>query len=291
MIGDNFKILVYNSNNEPILSAKPNIDFNDDHQKISPKKGYPIIYKSGQDPEDIRVCAQQEYSSNGTTYLHNDCYPIKQNVQKTYWYTIFDYGEIDGFKADSNLVARSNEMTTATDTITPENEVSNFGNILSINDSSAEMIATQMKFQQEDTILDLIFYHLKDYTFVVSNNNPLCDGQNCKFEFKETDLTPQSGSNDITVSGIMRIDTGEVTKILNVFLDFQPIEERKENGKTIQTVEGTFRIGKEPINEADYEYNINGTLVTSGKYKTLSLQGIRCNGLQDDPNKPIDCDY
>ena len=182
-------------------------------------------------------------------------------------------------------------MTTATDTITPENEVSNFGNILSINDSSAEMIATQMKFQQEDTILDLIFYHLKDYTFVVSNNNPLCDGQNCKFEFKETDLTPQSGSNDITVSGIMRIDTGEITKILNVFLDFQPVEERKENGKTIQTVEGTFRIGKEPINEADYEYNINGTLVTSGKYKTLSVQGIRCNGLQDYPNKLIDCDY
>jgi hypothetical protein len=48
---------------------------------------------------------------NGTTYLHNDCYPIKQNVQKTYWYTIFDYGEIDGFEPDSNLIAKSNETT------------------------------------------------------------------------------------------------------------------------------------------------------------------------------------
>jgi hypothetical protein len=47
VIGDNFKILVYNSNNKPILSVKPNIDFDDDHQKISPPKGYPIIHQSG----------------------------------------------------------------------------------------------------------------------------------------------------------------------------------------------------------------------------------------------------
>ena len=121
-IGDNFKILVYNSNNEPILSTKPNIDFDDDHQKISPPKGYPIIYQSGQYPKDIKVCAQQEYPLNGTTKLHDDCYPIKQNVQKTYWYTIFDYGEIDGFEADSNSIAKSNEMTPTTDTITPDNK-------------------------------------------------------------------------------------------------------------------------------------------------------------------------
>jgi hypothetical protein len=106
-IGDNFKILVYNSNDEPILSAKPNIDFKDDHQKISPPNGYPIFYQSGQFPKDIRVCAQQEYQLNDTTYLHNDCYPIIQNVQKTYWYTIFDYGEIDGFEPDSNQIAKS----------------------------------------------------------------------------------------------------------------------------------------------------------------------------------------
>jgi hypothetical protein len=106
-IGDNFKILVYNSNDEPILSAKPNIDFKEDHQKISPSNGYPIFYQSGQFPKDIRVCAQQEYELNDTTYLHNDCYPIIQNVQKTYWYTIFDYAEIDGFEPDSNQIAKS----------------------------------------------------------------------------------------------------------------------------------------------------------------------------------------
>ena len=32
-----------NYKNEPILSAKPNIVFNNDHQKISPPNGYPIM--------------------------------------------------------------------------------------------------------------------------------------------------------------------------------------------------------------------------------------------------------
>ena len=65
LIGDNFKIAVYNSDNKIVLSAKPNIDFNDDHQKISPKDGYAIIQQAGQNPDDIRVCAQQDYVLNG----------------------------------------------------------------------------------------------------------------------------------------------------------------------------------------------------------------------------------
>jgi len=99
-IGDKFKIVVYDSSNKTILLAKPTIDFNDNHQKISPRNGYPIIYGLGQNPKDIKVCAQQESVVNGKSNLHDDCYPIKQNTQKTYWYTIFDYGQIDGVVAD-----------------------------------------------------------------------------------------------------------------------------------------------------------------------------------------------
>jgi len=100
-IGDNFKIVVYNSDNETILSAKPLIEFSDPHQKISPKNGYPIEYELGQRPDQIKVCAQQEYSLNGKGYLHNDCYNIKQSNDKTYWYTIFDYAQIDGFEGSN----------------------------------------------------------------------------------------------------------------------------------------------------------------------------------------------
>ena len=110
-----------------------------------------------------------------------------------------------------------------------------------------------------------------DYAFIVSNNSRLCPDENCKFEFKETDLTPQSGSNDITVSGVMRIDTGEVTKILNAYSRFQPVEERQENGKTIQTIEGTFGFGREPVNSAEFTYNVNGTLVISSYNTPMGL--------------------
>jgi len=137
MIGDNFKILVYNSNNEPILSAKPNIDFNDNHQKISPPNGYPIISLSGQHPGDIKVCAQQQYQVNGTNNLHNDCYPIKQNSQKTYWYAIFDYGKIDGFGADSNPIAKSSEMKSAKVT-TSENKASKSGGLKQLSSETTD---------------------------------------------------------------------------------------------------------------------------------------------------------
>jgi plastocyanin len=174
-IGDNFKILVYNSDNEPILSAKPNIDFNDDHQKISPPNGYPIIYQSGQYPKDIRVCAQQEYQLNGTTYLHNDCYPIIQNVQKTYWYTTFDYAEIDGFEPNSNLTAKSNEKTPATATITPDNK-SSFLNSSDIANASSTGNSTFLN-ESSITILSHNSYVDSDSGYLhvvgeVENNSP-----------------------------------------------------------------------------------------------------------------------
>ena len=99
-IGNHFNIVVYNSNSKIILSAKPKIDFNDGHQKISPKSGYSISDKNGQHPSQIEVCAQQKYAQDGRTYTHDDCYNIQQNKAKTYWYTIFDFGKIDGFEAD-----------------------------------------------------------------------------------------------------------------------------------------------------------------------------------------------
>ena len=69
-------------------------------KKSHQRNGYPIIQQAGQNPDDIRVCAQQDYVLNGKSYLHDDCCPIRQNNDKTYWYTILDYGQIDGFEGD-----------------------------------------------------------------------------------------------------------------------------------------------------------------------------------------------
>jgi hypothetical protein len=93
-----FKIMVYNSDHKQILSDKVTRDFTDSHQKISPKDGYKIKDKSKQHPSQIDVCAQQQFSEDGKKRTHDDCFDIKQNKKKTYWYTIFDYPLIEGFE-------------------------------------------------------------------------------------------------------------------------------------------------------------------------------------------------
>jgi hypothetical protein len=93
-----FKIVVYNSDHKKVLSEKVTPDFSDSHQKISPKAGYKITDKSKQHPSQIKVCAQQDFTDGGKKKTHDDCYNIKQNIAKTYWYTIFDYPSIEAFE-------------------------------------------------------------------------------------------------------------------------------------------------------------------------------------------------
>ena len=83
----------------------------------------------------------------------------------------------------------------------------------SLNESAAnteankpDMIATKMKFgDKREGVLDMLIYTLKDQNFVVGNNSQMCPEQNCEFEFKDTDLVYQPGSNDITLDGIIKI--------------------------------------------------------------------------------------
>ncbi len=158
--------------------------------------------------------------------------------------------------------------------------------------SNPDMIATQMKFGDgRDSVLDMKIYNLKDQSFVVSNNSRICPDQNCKFQFKDTDLVYQPGSNDITMEGTLKVDTGVVTKINKFFSRLQPTEAREQNGLKTETVQGTFGVGKEPINSAEIEYNVNGTLESHKGEKTLSLQGVECNGINNDNTKTIDCNY
>jgi len=157
------------------------------------------------------------------------------------------------------------------------------------NVSSLDKIATEMKFKQNRLIKE--YYDLSDYTyFKISENSRICPNQNCKFELDKITLTP-AGINGLGLGGIIKVDTGNVKKILNIYSDFQPREERVVNGEKIETIDGTFRLGKEPVNNAEFTYNINGTLLTNGKNKILTIEGIQCNGLQDNPDQEIDCQY
>lgn len=108
-------------------------------------------------------------------------------------------------------------------------------------------------------------------------------------EFKDTDLVYQPGSNDITLDGTMKVDTGDVTKINKFSSRFHPTDAHEQNGLKTETVQGTFGVGKG--DEAEFEYNVNGTIESDKGEKTLSLQGVECNGINNDNSKAIDCNY
>lgn len=158
--------------------------------------------------------------------------------------------------------------------------------------NTADTIAIKMEFgDKRESLLDMLIYSLEDQNFIVGNHSPICPNQNCNFEFKDTELVYQPGSNDITLEGTIKIDTGDVTKINKFFSRLQPTEAREDHGMKTETVQGTFGVGKEPLNGAEFEYNVNGTLETHKGDKTLSLQGVQCNGVNNDNSKPIDCNY
>jgi hypothetical protein len=69
-----FKVVVYNSDHNKIISDKVTPDFGDSHQKISPRSGYKITDKSKQHPSQIKVCAQQGFSVDGNAQTHDDCF-------------------------------------------------------------------------------------------------------------------------------------------------------------------------------------------------------------------------
>lgn len=194
---------------------------------------------------------------------------------------------VSGFLTTVTNIANVYQSTNALLEVPSLNESATSSGVI-----NSDMIATKMNFgDKNDVGFDMLIYKLKDQSFIVGNNSRICPNQDCKFQFKDTNLVYQPGSNDITVDGTMKVDTGDVTKIDKFFSRLQPTEAREQNGLKIETVEGTFRIGKEPVNGAEIEYNVNGTLESHGKEKILSLQGLQCNGNNNDKSKPVDCNY
>ena len=149
-------------------------------------------------------------------------------------------------------------------------------------------IAIKMKFgkaYRPFESLDFAIYNLKDQNFVVSDDSQICPEQNCEFQFKDTKLAYQPSSNDITITdGTMKVDTGDVTKIKKFNMTIHPTEARERNGIKTETVVGTFSVGEDP----GIVYNVNGTIESEKGGKTLSLQGVQCNG---NYNVPIGCNY
>ena len=77
------------------------------------------------------------------------------------------------------------------------------------------------------------------------------------------------------VSGKLRIDNGESSRIMNLLASWQTVEERGSgDGETVQSIEGTLGIGREEFNP-DFEYRINGTMTSDGENYIVALHGER----------------
>lgn len=87
-------------------------------------------------------------------------------------------------------------------------------------------------------------------------------------------MTSEFVPDERTLTGKLNVDTGKSTRILNMNIDWQTVEEREQDGDTVQVIEGTFGAGREQYNP-DYQAQINGTLAPDGNDLVLEVHGSR----------------
>jgi hypothetical protein len=74
------------------------------------------------------------------------------------------------------------------------------------------------------------------------------------------------------LTGKLRVDTGDSTKIMDLRVNWQTVEEREQDGETVRVIEGTLDAGNDPV-KPEYESQINGTLVSDGDDLILEAHG------------------
>ena len=75
------------------------------------------------------------------------------------------------------------------------------------------------------------------------------------------------------LDGKLRIETGDSTKIMDLYADLQTVEEHQEDGKTVRVIQGELRTSVGDFNKPNYQSLINGTLVPDGNDFILELIG------------------
>lgn len=75
------------------------------------------------------------------------------------------------------------------------------------------------------------------------------------------------------LDGKLRIETGDSTKIMDLYTDLQTVEERQQDGENVQVIQGELITSLGDINRPNYQSLINGTLVPDGDNFTLELVG------------------
>jgi hypothetical protein len=114
-------------------------------------------------------------------------------------------------------------------------------------------------------------YQVSDFVIAVSYTSELYPTGNCAFELEGGQVEVITAGEG-ALTGKLNVDSGDSTKIMNLFALWQTVEERKQDGGTIQFIEGTLDAGNDPA-KFDYQSQINGTLISEGNNLKLDIRG------------------
>jgi hypothetical protein len=119
------------------------------------------------------------------------------------------------------------------------------------------------------------YYSVSNFGFTVMNGSELCPTGNCEFQLEGGELADEYIPGERILTGKLRIETGDSSKIMDVFAPWSTVEERTgEGGEKIRVIEGTFGLGRDPVNP-DFDYRINGTMIPEGSNYIVALHGER----------------
>lgn len=136
-----------------------------------------------------------------------------------------------------------------------------------------DRFAAKIEFEPHPNFED--YYSVYNFAFTVMNGSELCPTGNCEFELEGGEIAEEYIPGERILSGKLRIETGDSSKIMDVFAPWATVEERTgEGNEKIQVIEGTFGLGRDPINP-DFDYRINGTMIPEGSNYIVALHGER----------------
>ena len=118
------------------------------------------------------------------------------------------------------------------------------------------------------------YYQVSDFVFVFSNSSQLCPSGNCDYELEGGTMQAERIPGERSLAGRITIDTGEIKKAMELRASWKTVKELEKNGENVKVIEGELEIGISQF-RPDNEYQINGTLTTSGENYILEIKGIR----------------
>ena len=116
-------------------------------------------------------------------------------------------------------------------------------------------------------------YQVSDFAIAISNSSKICPVSNCVLDLDGGEMSGEVTPGERALDGKLRIDTGDSTKIMDLYADLQTVEERQQDGKTVQVIQGELITSLGDINKPNYQSLINGTLVPDGNDFILELIG------------------